>query len=241
MDDYPGNSREARRPQPTRAEVEPPERNREEETRPKVKKVVTSRVVERKRSLGTRFRDTFLAGGKEVGGYIFQEVLVPSLKEVVIETITQFVENALRRPDQEVGYRGRPRWAQGYRPSGRSGYIQYNNSSGSRSSSWDRERDARRRDEPPYSTRRERSGFELKEVIFLTHHDADNVIRELEHVASEYGHASVVDYYDAIGMTHEYTDERWGWYGNTLSRAHVKRLAHQEFILVLPPPERLDP
>lgn len=239
-DDYPGNSRERRSTQVDRPAVKPIAKASEEPARPKVQKVVTGRVVERKKSLGTRFRETFFSGGKEVGEYVLHEVIIPSVKEVLIDAVTQFVERGLWRPDQERGgFRARSGRPYTQRPSGRNGYIQYGGSSSPSNSRYS-PRDERRDDRPAYTTRRERNGFQLKEVVFQTHHDADNVLRELESTASEYGHASVIDYYDAIDLTHEYTDERWGWYGNSLERATIKRLGPGEFILNLPSPERLD-
>lgn len=240
-DAYPGNSRESTRKQVDRPAAPPPSAPKEEQTtRRKVPKVVTGRVVEKKRSLGSRFKETFFSGGKEVGEYVLHEVIIPSVKEVFIDAVTQFIERGLWRPDQERGgYRARTGRPYTHRPSGRSGYIQYGGGSSSSRNRYERE-DRSRDDRPSYNIRQERNGFRLKEVVFRTHLEADNVLRELEYQAKEYGHASVIDYYDAIDLTHEYTDESWGWYGNTLEHAHIQRLGVNEFILNLPSPERLD-
>jgi len=240
-DVYPGNShasrrREAERPRPERP-VAQPDPEREEQKERKVPKVVTGRVVQRKRSIGSRLRDTFFSGGKEVGEHVLHEVILPAVKEVAMEAFTQFLERSIWG-DSDRGVRRRTYgYASSSRPSGRSGYIQYGGSS--TSNRFTNGRDDRR-EEPRYISRRERSGFQLKETVFETYEEADNVLRALENQAQDYGTASVVDFYDAIDITADWTDERWGWRGNALDKARVRRVGRGEFVIDLPAPERLD-
>lgn len=74
----------------------------------------------------------------------------------------------------------------------------------------------------------------------MSTHDADGVLQVLENQIDQYGTASVVDLYDACGMSSEYTDERWGWYELNRSNTRIRRLGSSEFTLDLPSPTRLD-
>lgn len=238
MDVYPGNSNAAKRKRVEGPVARPIEKPEPESKERKVSKVVTGRVVQKKKTLGSRFRETFFAGGKEVGEYILHEVIIPSIKDVAIDAVTQFLERGLWSNDPDRAPRRRGYYGSS-RPSGRNGWVQYGGSSSSSGNRYSNDR----RDEPPrHTSRRERSGFELKETVFESHHDADSVLQELLYQAREYGHASVVDFYDAIDVTADFTDERWGWRLRSLEDyARVRRLGRGEFIVDLPAPERLDP
>jgi hypothetical protein len=67
--------------------------------------------------------------------------------------------------------------------------------------------------------------------------EAEEVIDRLFDVVSRYETATVADLYEMVGVTGNYTDDKWGW--TDLRGASVQRVRNG-YLLDLPRPEPLD-
>lgn len=214
MDEFPSNSRN-RSSQPEKAT--PPE----EEVK-KLNRVVTGKVIKRKKPLGRRMIDTFFAGDG-VLGYLGKEVLLPALQNLITDFVTQGVNRAV------YGDAAPPR------SSVRGGSV------GRTHISYDRYNSANRpavREVSP-TTRRlvtQPSSVDIGEVILGSKIEAQVVVDKLYETVEEYGCATVANLNELIGQTSVYTDHKYGW--TDLTTMTVKRI-REGFLLQLPDPEDL--
>lgn len=212
MENYPGNSQSNKTPESKPA-------------RETLQKVVDGPVTRRKTPLGTRFKNIFIADdAKGVAGFILQDILIPKGKEMVVDAISQGAERT---------FYGEVRRALGNK-AGSSGYTSY-----SRYSSPSTQQHTSR-PEPRQSmmSRTARARHDFGEIVIPTRAEADMVIERLfDLVNSEYRSASVADLYDLVGITGDFTDNKWGW--TNLADAGVQAV-RGGYLLILPRPEPLD-
>ena len=89
----------------------------------------------------------------------------------------------------------------------------------------------------PELSRRARASHDFDEIILATRVEADEVIDRLFDLVSKYETATVADLYDLVGISGNYTDDKWGWFD--LRGAGVHRVRNG-YLLDLPKPEPLD-
>lgn len=201
-----------------------PSNSRSPREEKKVDKVVTGPISRRKTPLGKRLAQTFVsedAGG--VGAYVLFEVLIPAAKDVIADVVSQGIERILYGGARSASRRT------GARPSGTS-YTSYNRFSPQSTPPWKKEpgRD---------SNRRVRGSFSFEEIILSTRAEAIEVIDQLFELVSKYEQATVSDLYELVGITGQFTDEKWGW--TDLRGAGVTRVSGG-YLLDLPKPEPLN-
>lgn len=219
--DYPGNSHASR----SRAPKPEKEAPKKEEPK-KVEKIIEGTAQVRKKPLGKRFLALFGGGdAKGVGQYVIFDVLVPALREMIVDA----GQEAIRRLVLGESASGNRR---GSRPSGYSGgYTSYGSYS---RPSWQRDpREEPRRD----VSRRARATHDFGEIVIGTRHEAEEVLDSLDERIDLYGQATVTDLYDLVGISSSFTDEKWGW--TNLQGTSVSR-TRGGFVLNLPRPETLD-
>lgn len=216
---YPGNSKMTTTTVQRKVRTEKPEAP----AKPKNEKIVTGDVVRRKKPLGKRFRETFV-GGDDIQGvmqYVTLEVLAPAAKDMVADALTQTVERMIFGETRSAGRRTATRAG--------SSYVSYNRiSSGPRRET--------REDPRPSLSRQARRNHDFDEIILETRVEANEVIDKLYLLIDQYGQASVNDLYELVGITGEYTDEKWGWLA--LPGATSVRV-RDGYLLNLPPTEPL--
>lgn len=212
--EFPSNSRKDRR------KSDDPEEK-------KVEKVVTGKVERRKVPLGKRLAQTFVIGeAQSVGSYILFDILIPSIKDVIADVVSQGIERTLFGEARSSSRRT------GHRPGGSSGYTSYNRYSSP--APWNRDRQQEQR---PSMSRRSRASHTFDEIILATRGEAEEVVDRLFELVERYDQASVADLYELVGLTGEFTDEKWGW--KDLRGAGVTRI-NNGYLLDLPRPEPLD-
>lgn len=217
MESYPSNSQNER----LKREAKPKPENTEAKGEKIVESVVTGKVVIKKKTLGRRFLDTFIAGdGHGVWHYVLFEVIVPATKDVIADVVSQGVERMVYGEARSTSRRGS-------RPSGTGGYVSYN-----RYSQQNREPSTR-----PGVSRSVRSSSNFDQVILETRGEALEVIDRLEDLIERYGEATVADLYGLLDKTSQFTDEKWGW--TDISRHDIRRV-QQGYQLILPRPVALD-
>lgn len=213
MEEFPSNTRKAKI---TTGEPEPK----------KIEKVTTGEVVTRKVPLGKRLVGTFFGGdAKGVVGHIMAEVLLPAAKDAVADAFSQGIERLLFGEARSTSRRT------GQRPGGTNGYVSYNRYSSSTSPT------AGRREESRSVSRRARGAHDFDEIILATRIEAEEVIDRLFDLVARYEQATVSDLYELVGVSGNFTDEKWGW--TDVRGAGVTRIRNG-YLLDLPRPVQLD-
>jgi hypothetical protein len=186
----------------------------------RVSRVVEGTVSRRKTPLGKRFMQTFVGGddAQTVVQYVFLEVIAPTIKDLVVDAITQSVERAMFGENARNGSARRTR-----------SYVNYGRYSSPTP------RDGARPDPREVSKKVRTQDFE--EVIVETRHEAQDVIDALFELTSKYNQATVADLYDLVGTTGDFTDQNWGW--RDLRGSSAVRMRDGRYLLDLPRPEAL--
>lgn len=179
MDDYKPNSHKSKEV----LKVNPPEE------RKKLDKVVTGVVKTKKKSEIKKFTDVFISEDiKNVKSYLLTDVLVPAIKKLVIDTVTDGI-NMILNGGTGRGHKGN-----------NASYVSYRQYSDSRDSN------RRHANDSPA-----RSGYNFDDVILESRGEAEEVLSRMDELIDMYGTVSVADMYDLVGKTCAYTDNKYGW------------------------------
>lgn len=173
----------------------------------KISKVINGSVKVKKKSGVSKFADVFIA--EDVGSvksYVLADVVIPAIKNLILDVITD---------SANMIFGGSSRRKSNL-PASKVSYGSFFNSSRS-----DR-RASDRSIKPRYS---------YDTVSFETRSDAMEVLTVLEDALDRYGQVTVADFYDAVGITGEYTDHDYGWIN--LSSADIDR-TRDGFVIRLP-------
>lgn len=218
-ENYPANSRRAH---------QSPGNNVPPTEEPKFDRIVTGKVIKRKKPLGRRIFDTFFNGDSGVLTYLAKEVLVPAFQTLVTDMVTQGIEKAVygevRTPIRRggVGYRG-PRSAP-------QTHISYDLRSTTMS------RPPMGNTPPTRQPLTQPSSQYLDEIILDSDFAAKVVVEKLYETIQEYGGVTVANLKELIGESPQYTDNKWGW--GEEAEFHVRRI-REGYLLVLPVPVHL--
>ena len=161
----------------------------------------------KKKSEVKKFADTFIAEDiTSVKDYILMEVLLPAAKKAISDIVTNGIDMILY---------GETRSKSKSRES-RVSYTKY----------YDRDRDYDR----PTRTRG-RYGYDYDDIILDTRKEAEEVLDRMDDLIDNYGMVSVADLYDLVGVSGNYTDNKYGW--TNLRNADVQRV-RDGYLLKLP-------
>jgi hypothetical protein len=156
-----------------------------------VNKIVEGEVKLRKKGWRDKFGGAFLSEDSgTVVNYVVMEVLVPAAKNMISDSISQGIERILFGDSKP-------------RSQSRSGHTNY-----STYSDRYKTRDENRRE----MSRRSRATHDFSDVILESRGEAEDVLDGLRNLISQYEVATVNELYDLVGLTGEFTDDKWGWY-----------------------------
>lgn len=167
-----------------------------------VEKVVTGTVVRAKKPLSKRFTEVFVGGdAKSAWASVLMDVLVPALKDMASDAVTQGFERMIYG---DAAPRSR-------RPStsrfGTGSYTSYNRySTGPRTQG-----PTPRPDEPRARNANPRGMREFDDIILETRAEAEQVLDRMYDLIDTYSMVSVSELYELVGITGAFTDEKWGW------------------------------
>jgi len=148
-----------------------------------VEKVVTGKVVEKKKN------NLIAEDMKDVKTYICSEVLLPALKKAISDVVTNGISMIL------YGDKGNPNRARNVPASTVSYNKYYSDAPVMRAYS-----------RPAYSM------FDTDAILFDSMTDASTVLTSLEDIISQYGAASVLDFYDLAGIANDNPQaNKYGW------------------------------
>ena len=163
-------------------------RSKEEQKLPekKIEPVVKGKVTKKKNNV-RKLTDTFVSEDiQNVKSYVLMDVLVPAIKKAISDIVTNGIDMIL------------------YGESGRS-TRKTNASTVSYRNYYDNRRDDR------YSSSRTRTGYSYDDVILETRSEAEDVLTRMDALIDTYGVVSVADMYDLVGISCNYTDNKYGW------------------------------
>ena len=128
---------------------------------------------------------------KSVGETVLWDVIIPTVKNLISDTVTRGIESMLYGGDT--------------RPSrSRSGYSDY--------SGYSRPKDRRDRSSERHPSRSARHAEpDRNEIIFDTRSDANDVIDRMSDLIDQYGQVSLADLNALIGASSNFIDDNWGW------------------------------
>ena len=189
----------------------------------KVERVTSAEVVRRKKSLGSRFKSTFIGGdARTASEYVITQVIVPAVKDLLVEAGQGAIEKLIHG-ESRSGRRSRSGPM-----SGPSGYVTYNRMAPT----------AERSENPRRISRSARARHDFDDIILPTRSEAEEVIDRLFDLVSRYNSATVADLYELTGLESTHVDNKWGW--TDLRGSGVQRVRSGGFLLDLPDPEPLD-
>jgi hypothetical protein len=190
------------------------------EPKKKLEKVIEGEAVVQKPTIGKRIRMAFTGDdARSVFDYLLFEVALPALKTTISDMTSQGIDRMLfgdasRRPGP------------GNRRPGRVDYNVISRTSGTR---YDR-------DEPRVVSARDRASHNFDNIVLATRPEAELVLQTLMEAIDQYSMVTVSDLYDLVGITGNFTDDKWGWY--ELNGADIVRV-RDGFIIDLPPTKPL--
>lgn len=156
----------------------------------KIEKVVTGVVKTKKKSKFSQMMDGFISeDAKNVKSYVFGEVLIPAIKKAISDIVTDGIDIILYGES-----RGRNR----NRPSNYVSYSSYSND---------------RRDRPRMNERQAimAGSYSYDDIILSSRGEAEDVLARMDELIETYGLVRVADLYDLVGITGNYTDNKYGW------------------------------
>ena len=155
----------------------------------KVEKVVTGKVITKKKSGFQKFTDEFISeDAKNIKSYVFGEVLIPAIKKAISDIVTDGIDMIL------------------YGSSGR----------GARRSTADKVsyRNYYDRKDPRPVDRYDSgygSSYSYDDIILNSRGEAEDVLSRMDELMETYGLVRVADLYDLVGISGSYTDNKYGW------------------------------
>ena len=157
-----------------------------------ITKVTKGTVRTKKKNEMSKLGSVFISeDASKVKSYILMDVLVPTIKKAISDIVKNGVDMILYG---EVGQNKKRTYASTV------SYRDYYDN-GSRSVS--------RFDDPPRA--RTRAGYSFDDVILETRGEAEEVLSSMDELIETYGSVSVADMYDLVGISCEYTDNKYGW------------------------------
>ena len=180
------------------------ERKSEPVTEKKVEKIISGSAKSKKKSGLQKITNVFVPEDvDDVKSYIFEDIVVPAVKDIILDAVRAF-----------LGVNGNSR-----RKSSSASKISY------RKYYDDRERRDRE------SSNRTRTGYEYDDIILDNRGEAEDVLSRMDELIDTYGVVSVADFYDLVGITGNYTDNKYGW--SDIRNASVVRV-REGYMIKLP-------
>lgn len=212
--DVPGNANKHKQTGPEEKKAAPTEKKEKE-----IKKVVTGSAVEKKKSFGSKIKDVFVGADLKTSAmYIATNVLLPSLRNLVVDAVTEgtkrivYGDDPSRRPIGGLG----------------SSRIQYNRPSTGLFAS---QQTGIFTQQGPLAVSRPQS---VNDIILNTKEDAETALIELNQIINDYQVASVADFKGLVGVQSTFVENQWGW--STIDFFDIRQV-RDGWLVILPKPQ----
>lgn len=178
------------------------------EEKKNIEKIVTGQVKTKKKSEFSKWAGTFISeDAKNVKSYILTDVVIPGIKKIICDTVVNTIETL---------FYGGSRRGSSSSIASKVSYRDYSRRSDDR-------RDT--------SEARTKTGYNYDDIVVESRGEAEDVLCRMGEIIEEYGHVSVADLYDLVGITGNYTDNKYGW--TNVRNADVRRV-RDGYMLLLP-------
>lgn len=182
----------------------------------KVEKVVSGKARVKKKSGISKLKDNLISEDVDsVKSYAITDVLIPAAKKAISDIVTNGIDMILY---------GETRSKKG---SNSISYVSYDRFSG---------RDSR--SSRNSSSYRQSSYYTYDDIVLDSRGEAEEVLRQMDAIIEEFDVVSVADLYDLVGISRNFTDQRYGW--DNLSDARVERLRDGGYMLRMPRAKTID-
>lgn len=186
-----------------------PNSHKSKTERKKIEKVVDGEVKKKKRSEVSKFRDAIIAeDAANVKTHLLVDVLIPSVKKVISDVVRDGIDMLLYG---ESGSK-RDRF-------GTADKISY------------RDYSSRALRDDRYQIRTY-GRYSYDDIIIETRGEAEEVLSRMDELIDTYGFVTVADLYDLVGLTGNYTDNKYGW--TSIRNAEAVRVRGEGYVLKLP-------
>lgn len=166
----------------------------------KIEKVVSGPVTVKKKKGISRLAELFISeDASNIKHYVTMEVLIPAIKKAVDDIVSDGIHMLL------YGGTGRVKSSS---PGSKVSYSSCFDNSRYSNNSY-------RYDEP-------KPRYSYDTIIIPHRGDAEMVLERMHQILAKYRLVRVADFYDLVGVTGEYTDNRYGW--TNLDRASIVRV-----------------
>lgn len=156
----------------------------------RVEKVVTGKVVTKKKSGFSKFAGEFISeDAKNIKSYVIGDVLIPAFKKAISDIITDGIDIIL--------YGGNGRSRSGRSNADRVSYRSYY--------------DDRRPSDRLTTSRYNSNSYSYDDIILDSRGEAEEVLARMDELMDTYGLVRVADLKDLVGITGSYTDNKYGW------------------------------
>lgn len=174
---------------------------------------------EKKPSLGKKFREQFAGdSASTVGQYILIDVVVPAIKNLLwdigSEGLKKFLFGGSNRPSSGIGVS-----ILGSRSG--TNYTKYSGGA------------SQQKEITPAT----RATNDFSDVLVPTRAEGEEILDQLQNYIDQYGVVSVNDYYQALGISSDFTAVKYGW--KSISSAEVRH-TREGYLLVMPRPQLLE-
>ncbi len=183
------------------------------------------KAVTKKPSLGKRLRENFVGeDANTIGSYIFLEIVVPSVKGLIIDVVQQGIVRAMGG-NPSMGPR-----IPGSKQGG--GYMPYSTISTSKAM----------RPDPREPVQQAIRPQTYDQVAFAELGDAEVVLDRMFEQVREYNVVTIANFYDfaAVSNMNNFQDNKFGWNADMLRGVRVQGTLRQGYYLNLPRPLPLD-
>lgn len=171
----------------------------EKKEREKVEKVVTGAVKRKKKSELEKLGGAIISeDARNVKNHVIMDVLIPAFKNALSDVVTDGINMILFGDTRRRSSSG-----------SRSSYVAYDTRYSGSSSPY-------RRD-----TARRNTEYDFDDVILDSRGEAEEVLDRMLELIDTYGLVRVADLYDLVGLSCNYTDNKYGW--TSLRTAEVIR------------------
>ena len=177
----------------------------------RVEKVIQGNVRTRKKPMSKRMRDVFISEDAEtIRSYILMDVIVPEIKEIIMETVNVILFGGSKPTPKKKN----------------TTYVSYSSYSSPSHKAQQKQIEKRN------------SVRDLNDVIFESRGEAEEVLSSLVDIVNDYEIATVADFYDLVGITGSFTDNKYGW--DNFQGVNVSRARGGGYIINLPRPLFID-
>lgn len=151
----------------------------------RVEKVVSGSIKSKKKNGLQKITNVFVPEDvDDVKSYIFEDIVVPAVKDIILDAVRAF-----------LGVSGNSRGGRSS-TSSKISYRKYYD-------------DRDRRDSGNVS--RTRTGYDYDDIILESRGEAEDVLERMDELIATYQVVSVADFYDLVGVSGNYTDNKYGW------------------------------